>query len=99
VDNVVLQCGYGFMESMLEPHAKRAAGMSQVNKSRAIFHLSLTSLQTQVGLTFLIVGALYMLSAPTVGYVSDRMAYSTFNLAIASTILKTPLICLASFLA
>ena len=30
VDNIVCFCGYGFIESMLEPHLKDAAGATQV---------------------------------------------------------------------
>ncbi len=30
VDNVVCFCGYGFLESMLEPHMKNSAGATQL---------------------------------------------------------------------
>ncbi len=53
LDNVALQAGYGFVEAMLEPHAKEAAGMTQA----------------QVGWAFLIMGASYMVQAPIVGHV------------------------------
>ncbi len=49
----VTQFGYGFIESMLEPHAKSEAGMGQ----------------GQVGVAFLLMGAAYMVSAPTIGWV------------------------------
>ena len=42
------------IESMLEPHLKRQAGASQ----------------TEVGLTFLVLGGVYMLSSPVCGFVS-----------------------------
>ncbi len=50
---MALQAGYGFVEAMLEPHAKEAAGMTQA----------------QVGWAFLIMGASYMVQAPIVGHV------------------------------
>ena len=45
------------IESMLEPHLKRKAGASQ----------------TDVGLTFLILGGVYMISSPIGGLVSFLM--------------------------
>lgn len=54
VDNVVLQCGYGFAEAMLQPHAMNEAGMTQA----------------EVGAAFLLMGATYMIGSPIVGRVS-----------------------------
>ena len=54
VDNFICFCGNGMIEAMLEPHLKSAAGATQ----------------TQVGMSFLILGALYMVSTPLAGYVS-----------------------------
>ena len=56
MDNFFLQCGYGFVEAMLEPHAKDHANMTLA----------------QVGYAFLVMGVLYMLCSPIVGYVSER---------------------------
>ena len=44
IDNFICFCGDGMIESMLEPHMKSAAGSSQ----------------NDVGIAFLILGALYM---------------------------------------
>ena len=52
-DNIALQCGYGLISSMLEPHAKSAAGLTQVH----------------VGMVFLTLGAAYMVQAPIIGQV------------------------------
>ena len=46
------------IESMLEPHLKDAAGATQ----------------TEVGLTFLILGGVYMATTPITGYVSFRIS-------------------------
>ena len=54
IDNLVCFCGNGMIESMLEPHLKDAAGATQ----------------TDVGLTFLILGGVYMATTPITGYVS-----------------------------
>ena len=54
VDNMICFTGFGFIESMLEPHAKDEAGATQA----------------QVGYTFLLIGATYMVTTPVAGYVS-----------------------------
>ena len=54
LDNFICFCGNGMIESMLEPHLKDAAGATQ----------------TEVGLTFLILGGVYMATTPITGYVS-----------------------------
>ena len=53
VDNFICSCGFGTVESMLEPHLKNAAGADQM----------------QIGVTFLILGGVYMVTTPVVGYV------------------------------
>ena len=55
VDNFICFCGNGMIEAMLEPHLKNSAGATQ----------------SQVGVTFLILGGIYMLTTPIVGYVSE----------------------------
>ena len=55
VDNFICFCGNGMIEAMLEPHLKNSAGATQ----------------GQVGVTFLILGGVYMLTTPIVGYVSE----------------------------
>ena len=54
LDNFVCFCGNGMIESMLEPHLKRKADADQ----------------TDVGVTFLILGAVYMFSSLTGGVAS-----------------------------
>ncbi len=58
VDNFICFCGNGMIEAMLEPHLKEAAGATQ----------------TQVGNSFLTLGALYMVSTPIAGYVRDSIS-------------------------
>jgi hypothetical protein len=53
-DNFLCFSGFGMIESMLEPHMKNNAGSTQLD----------------VGMTFLIIGGLYMTSSVTAGYVS-----------------------------
>ena len=67
LDNVALQAGYGFVEAMLEPHAKEAAGMTQA----------------QVGWAFLIMGASYMAQTPIVGHVSKKILQETSHCLIS----------------
>ena len=57
IDNVVNFCGYGFIESMLEPHAREAASMSP----------------TDVRSIFVIIGAVYLVGMFFAGYVSENM--------------------------
>ena len=57
LDNFICFCGNGMIESMLEPHLKDAAGATQ----------------TEVGLTFLILGGVYMATTPITGYVSLKV--------------------------
>jgi len=59
-DAFLCSSGVGMIESMLEPHLKSKAGASQ----------------TDVGLTFLIIGGVYMFSSPVCGFVS--MMISSF---------------------
>ena len=54
LDNFFCFCGNGMITSMLEPHLKAKVGASQGD----------------VGLTFLISGAVYMISSPIGGLVS-----------------------------
>ena len=56
IDNVVCLCGLGFIESMLEPHAREAAGLSAAD----------------VRNIFVILGAVYLLGMLLAGYVSDK---------------------------
>ena len=53
-DAFLCSSGVGMIESMLEPHLKSKAGASQ----------------TDVGLTFLMIGGVYMFSSPVCGFVS-----------------------------
>ncbi len=53
IDNFICFCGDGMIESMLEPHMKNAAGSSQYD----------------VGIAFLILGALYMSCSLIAGFV------------------------------
>ena len=55
LDNFFCFCGNGMIESMLEPHLKRKAGATQAD----------------VGVTFLILGGVYMFSSPIGGLVSS----------------------------
>ena len=55
LDNFVCSCGNGMIESMLEPHLKRKAGADQ----------------TDVGVTFFILGAVYIFSSLIGGLVSS----------------------------
>ena len=55
MDNFFCFCGNGMIESMLEPHLKRKAGATQAD----------------VGVTFLILGGVYMFSSPIGGLVSE----------------------------
>ena len=50
----LINAGYGFIEAMLEPHAKAAAGMTQ----------------GQVGIAFFTMGGSYMVTASVLGQVS-----------------------------
>ncbi len=52
-DNFLCFSGFGMIESMLEPHMKNNAGSTQLD----------------VGMTFLIIGGLYMTSSVTAGFV------------------------------
>ncbi len=52
-DNFICLCGFGTIESLLEPHMKKVAGSTQID----------------IGITFLIIGALYMVSCVSVGLV------------------------------
>ena len=56
VDNVVNFCGFAFFESMLEPHARQAAGMSPED----------------VRNIFVINGAVYFAGMLLAGYVSEE---------------------------
>ena len=56
IDNVVNFCGFSFIESMLEPHAREAAGMSPVD----------------VRNIFVILGAVYFVGMLLAGYVSEE---------------------------
>ena len=53
LDNFLIHCGIGMIESMLEPHLKQNAGATQ----------------TDVGIAFLIYGGVYMISSPIAGLV------------------------------
>ena len=59
LDNFICFCGNGMIESMLEPHLKDSAGANQ----------------TEVGLTFLILGGVYMATTPITGYVRTTYRY------------------------
>lgn len=61
IDNFICFSGNGMIESMLEPHLKNAAGATQM----------------EVGLTFLILGGVYMVSTPVAGYICDKINYPT----------------------
>ena len=54
LDNVVNFCGFGFIESMLEPHAREAAGLSAADVKNI----------------FVILGAVYFVGMLVAGYVS-----------------------------
>ena len=77
LDNSLLQCGYGFVEAMLEPHAKDNAGMTQNQVIKVYHRLSVEqtfdSVLFQVGNAFLIMGAMYMVFTPLGGMVSDTL--------------------------
>jgi hypothetical protein len=47
-------CGIGILESMLEPHLKKAAGATQM----------------EVGVAFLLLGGLFMMANPIAGWVT-----------------------------
>ncbi len=53
VDQVVINLGVGFVESMLEPHARSRAGMPRL----------------EVGAVFLLWGLFYTLFTPIIGWV------------------------------
>ncbi len=55
LNNSVIQCDYGFVESMMAPHAKKDVGMSQA----------------EVGACFFLMGFCYMVTASVAGQVSE----------------------------
>ena len=57
IDNVVNFCGVGFIESMLEPHAREAAGMNS----------------TDIGYIFFILGSVCFVGMLVTGYVSYQL--------------------------
>ena len=63
IDNFIVFCGDGMIESMLEPHMKDAAGASQLD----------------VGVAFLILGGLYMTSSLIAGFVSLKTLLISIN--------------------
>jgi len=69
LDNFFCFCGNGMIESMLEPHLKRKAGATQAD----------------VGVTFLILGGVYMLSSPIGGLICDRLKYPTMVSIVGNT--------------
>ena len=58
IDNVVNLCGFGFIEAMLEPHARKNAGLSPIN-IRNIFFTN---------------GSAYFVGTLIAGYVSRHMS-------------------------
>ena len=72
VDNFICSCGFGTVESMLEPHLKNAAGADQM----------------QIGVTFLILGGVYMVTTPVVGYV--RVNISSKACGCSTAVDSTP---------
>ncbi len=58
LDLLICSCGVGFLESMLEPHAREEASMSH----------------GQVGFAFLALGVTYMLTMPVAGHVRNTFA-------------------------
>ncbi len=59
LDNVVNFCGFGFIESMLEPHAREAGGLTA----------------SEISTVFVIVGAVYFFSMLAAGWLCDRIPY------------------------
>ncbi len=53
VSNAVMQCCFGFIEAMLAPYAKKAAGMTQA----------------EVGVAFFLMGLAYMITVFSIGQV------------------------------
>ena len=77
IDNVVNFCGFGFIESMLEPHAREAAGMGSAD----------------VRNIFVILGAVYFVGMLLAGYVREewntflkRIMKTSFSVVITSHI-------------
>ena len=71
IDNLFVFCGNGMVESMLEPHLKAFPAMAT---------------QLQVSITFLLLGASYMVTAPAAGWVQKRII--KFNESINKYCLK-----------
>jgi hypothetical protein len=61
IDNFICFCGDGMIESMLEPHMKVTAGSSQLD----------------VGVAFIILGAVYMSCSIIAGFVSWHLVAQT----------------------
>ena len=61
IDNIVNFCGVGFIESMLEPHAREAASMDS----------------TDVSYIFFILGSVCFFGMLITGYVSTQLAKNT----------------------
>ena len=79
IDNFICFAGNGMIESMLEPHLKSIflhflKWSSDFTKKKIIcfylFILGSGATQSQVGTTFLILGGVYAVTTPFVGYVS-----------------------------
>ncbi|XP_059097668.1 MFS-type transporter SLC18B1-like [Tigriopus californicus] len=58
LDNFIIYCGNGMVDSMLQPHMRKSAAQAT---------------QFQVSMAFLLMAAFYMLSTPVVGYACDRI--------------------------
>ena len=77
VDNLCLQCGVAFLEAMLEPHARKKAGMDRsqiqviVGDAFTICGYDMTFFQV----AFVLLGAVYMLVSPICGQVSKSYYY------------------------
>ena len=73
IDNFICFAGNGMIESMLEPHLKSNFYFLEILVSwKKIFDFFSGSgaTQSQVGTTFLILGGVYAVTTPFVGYVS-----------------------------
>ena len=54
LSNFVSICGYGLLDSMMEPYLKKVAGATQMD----------------VGIAFLLLGTFYTISSPIAGWVN-----------------------------
>ncbi len=76
LDNVVNFCGYGFIEAMMEPHAREAAGLTPAETSSV----------------FIIIGAVYFFSMLEAGWVSDHVRSAAAVSVVGNVVMAVAMI-------